>query len=69
MIGQSPYRASVVSRNDGRPPTRPITPIKSAQAARYPHQTASNTSQITNSAIGQQDDSQIAQGPPNLGLF
>lgn len=28
--GYSPYRASVVSRNDGRPPTRPITPIKSA---------------------------------------
>lgn len=30
MAGQSPYRISVVSRNDGRPPTRPITPIKSA---------------------------------------
>jgi hypothetical protein len=28
--GQSPYRHSVASRNDGRPPTRPITPIKSA---------------------------------------
>jgi len=27
---QSPYRNSVASRNDGRPPTRPITPIKSA---------------------------------------
>ena len=30
MAGQSPHRVSVVSRNDGRPPTRPITPIKSA---------------------------------------
>lgn len=28
--GYSPYRASMASRNDGRPPTRPITPIKSA---------------------------------------
>lgn len=56
--GYSPYRASMASRNDGRPPTRPITPIKSAQAARYPHQnTASNTSQITNSMIGHQDES------------
>ena len=68
MAGQSPYRNSVASRNDGRPPTRPITPIKSAQQARYPHHTASNTSQITNSMIGQQDESQIMQQPPNLGL-
>lgn len=53
LAGQSPYRNSIASRNDGRPPTRPITPIKSAQAARYPQHTASNTSQITNSMIGQ----------------
>ena len=69
MGGQSPYRHSVASRNDGRPPTRPITPIKSAQQARYPQHTASNTSQITNSIIGQQDESQISQQPPNLGLM
>jgi hypothetical protein len=67
--GYSPYRASMASRNDGRPPTRPITPIKSAQAARYPHQnTASNTSQITNSMIGHQDESNFSQNMPNLGL-
>jgi hypothetical protein len=30
LAGLSPYRNSVASRNDGRPPTRPITPIKSA---------------------------------------
>ena len=36
LAGMSPYRQSVASRNDGRPPTRPITPIKSAQAQRYP---------------------------------
>ena len=29
-VGQSPYRYSIASRNDGRPPTRPITPIKSS---------------------------------------
>ena len=57
MGGQSPYRHSVASRNDGRPPTRPITPIKSAQQARYPQHTASNTSQITNSMMGAQDES------------
>lgn len=56
-MSQSPYRNSVASRNDGRPPTRPITPIKSAQQARYPQNTASNTSQITNSMIGPPDDS------------
>lgn len=31
LAGQSPYRNSIASRNDGRPPTRPITPIKSSQ--------------------------------------
>lgn len=44
LVGQSPYRNSIASRNDGRPPTRPITPIKSAQQPRFPHHTASNTS-------------------------
>ena len=29
MNSMSPYRVSA-SRNDGRPPTRPITPIKSS---------------------------------------
>lgn len=65
---QSPYRQSLASRNDGRPPTRPITPIKSAQAHRYHHGTASNTSQITNSMIGGYDESGFATRPPNLGL-
>lgn len=69
MGGQSPYRHSVASRNDGRPPTRPITPIKSAQQARYPHHSASNTSQITNSAMGQADEQHASYAPPNLGLF
>ena len=68
MTGQSPYRGSVASRNDGRPPTRPITPIKSGQQGRYPQYTASNTSQITNSMIGNQDESQVTQQPPNLGI-
>lgn len=67
--GQSPYRVSMASRNDGRPPTRPITPIKSAQAARYPHQmTASNNSAVTNSMIGQGDESAISNQFGQLAL-
>ena len=64
---QSPYRFGS-TRNDGGIPTRPITPIKTAnQQNRYPHYNGSSASQITNSMLNQ-DESQITKNPAAFDL-
>ncbi len=65
MTGDHPYsphsnlgRGTTAQQLDGRPPIRPITPIKSSQAMRQA-QHSTNTSQITNNNYMMQNDSSM----------